>query len=113
MDSAQRWTGRLLAASVALLVAFGAAGCGDDGGGGGGGGDELSTARQRIIDSCHKGHEGDAKDLAQCRCIVDHFETKQGYDTAAKLDKLREEIESNSADETVTKAAGRACPRPA
>lgn len=127
MRPSPRWTGWLLAGSLALLAAFGAVGCGDDDGGGGGSGaattgsastessdvGELATARQRIVDSCHKGNEGDAKDLAQCKCIVDHFETKQGYDTAAKLDKLREEIEGGSADDAVTQASGRACPRPA
>jgi hypothetical protein len=75
------------------LLALVAAGCGDDDGGDDGGGGSVAEAKQALIDSCHKGHEGDDRDLKLCQCIADQLEKKHGHDTAKKFDDTRKSVE--------------------
>ena len=82
---------RTALALLLSLFAFAAFGCGDDDDGGGG----LSVAdgKQKLIDSCHKGHEDDAADLKLCQCTADELQAKHGYDTGKKFDDARKSVE--------------------
>ena len=73
--------------AAALCALALAAGCGDESGG-----KTLSEARQDLIDDCHKGNEGDERDLKLCQCIADQLARKHGYDTAAEFEKARKDV---------------------
>ena len=84
---------RFRLALLLSLLALAAAGCGDDDDGGGGGGLSVADGKQKLIDSCHKGHEGDEKDLALCRCTADELQAKHDYSTGKQFDDARKEVE--------------------
>ena len=98
---------RFMAVLFAVLIATAAlafAGCGgdddDDGGNGG-----ITEAKQALVDDCHKGHEGDDKDLKLCECIADQLEKKHGYDTAKKFDDARKSVADEKVPPEVQAAA--------
>ncbi|HEX8054618.1 MAG TPA: hypothetical protein VF517_16650 [Thermoleophilaceae bacterium] len=96
-------TPRLLAILCALMLSI-AAGCGEDGDGS----DSpatLADAKKALVDDCHKGHEGDDKDLALCRCIADQLEKKHGYDTPEKFEKTRKRVADEDVPPEVQAAA--------
>jgi hypothetical protein len=90
----------LLLSTLALI----AAGCGGDDGGGDGGGLSIADGKQKLVDSCHKGHEGDAKDLALCRCTADELQAKHGYDEGDRFDDARKKVEDGDVPPEVEKA---------
>ena len=99
-------TNRLLALLFALTFAI--AGCGGDDDDGGGGDRSVDEAKQALVDSCHKGNEGDDADLKLCECTGDELQSKHGYDTADKFDEARKSVEDNDVP-TEVQAAVTAC----
>lgn len=85
--------------AVAALMAV--AGCG----GGGGGKETVGQAREKLIASCHKGHENDSKDLALCRCIAQTLQAEHGYTTAKKFEDARKTIEGGKIPSAIRSAS--------
>jgi hypothetical protein len=91
----------LLCALAALALA---AGCGEDGDGG----DSpatLAEAKKALIDDCHRGNEGDERDLALCRCIADQLERKHGYGSPEKFEDARQRVADDDVPQEVQSAA--------
>ena len=86
---------------IALALAAGAlVGCGGDDDGD----RTIAEAKQELVDSCHKGHEGDAADLKLCKCTGDRLEKNEGFDSAKKFDDAREEVEGGNIPKEVQSA---------
>ena len=87
------------ALSIALVLGTVAlVGCGGDDGD-----RTVADAKKELVDSCHKGHEGDAADLKLCQCTGDELQ-KKGFDSAEEFDKAREEVEDGNVPKEVQAA---------
>jgi hypothetical protein len=97
----------LATAAILALAMLGALGCGS-----GGGGASVAEAKQKLVDDCHKGHEGDDADLNQCKCIAAQLETKANYRRADQFETLRKKVAqgARSIPPELTAAAA-ACPK--
>ena len=87
---------------IALALAAPAfAGCGGDDDGGD---RTVAEAKKELVESCHRGHEGDAADLKLCECTGDRLEKNEGFDSAEKFDDARKEVEDGNVPSEVQSA---------
>lgn len=93
-------------ALIALPAMLAVAGCG---GGGSKHPESLAAARGRLVGSCV---EGRTRDRALCTCIARELERHHGYDSAARFDRGRREVDANHEPSEIV-AASVACGRKA
>jgi hypothetical protein len=78
----------LALAAGAAVLALGACGGADAAG-------ALDQAKARLVSACQEGSSS-ALDRRLCRCIADEASKRPEYDTAAKLDALREDEDGDT-----------------